>query len=76
MFSNKILCFVDEEEIVESSILPLSENEVELAFYGILKKMTFNGTSRLEKLRFQSRWKSKISILLYRMVSLTILHPF
>jgi hypothetical protein len=56
-----------DEYVVGTSILPLSENELELAIYGILKKECVNTTSRLEKLRFQPHKKSKINIPLCKM---------
>jgi hypothetical protein len=61
---------------VPSSPLPLSENELELEIHGILKKKCMNTTSRLEKLRFQPRRKSKINIPLCRMVPLPVVRPF
>jgi hypothetical protein len=49
---------------------------VELAIHGILKKESVNTTSRLEKLRFQPRQKSKFNIHLCRMVSLLVVRSF
>jgi hypothetical protein len=59
---------------VPSSPLPLSENELELAIHCILKEC-MNTTSRLEKLRFQPRRKSKINIPLRRIVPLPVVRP-
>jgi hypothetical protein len=41
-----------------------------------LKKEKVNCYIRLEKMRFQPRSKSKISIPLCRMISLPVVHPF
>jgi hypothetical protein len=60
---------------VHTSTLPLSENELELEIHGILKECV-NTTSRLEKIRFQPRKKSKINIPLCRMVPLPVVRPF
>jgi hypothetical protein len=62
--------------VVHTSTLPLLEHELELAIHGILKKECMNTTSRLEKLRFQPRRKSKINIPLCRMVALPVVRPF
>ena len=56
--------------------LLLSEDKLELAIHGILKKECTNTTFCLEKLRFQPCKKSKINILLCRMVPLPIVCPF
>jgi hypothetical protein len=53
-----------------------SENELDLAIHGILKKEYVNTTSRLEKLRFQPRKKSKINNPLCRKVPLLVVRPF
>jgi hypothetical protein len=73
-----IFCFgiAEEDGIVDISVVPLSESEVELAIHGILKKESVNTTSRLEKLRFQPCAKSKINNLLCRMISLPVVHPY
>jgi hypothetical protein len=67
---------VEDDDIVDISTIPLSEREVELEIHGILKKVNMNTTSRLEKLRFKPRSKSKINIPLYRMISLLVVRPF
>jgi hypothetical protein len=59
---------------VDTSTSPFSENKVELAIHGILKKESVNTISGLEKLRFQPRQKSKMNISLCRMVLLPIVH--
>jgi hypothetical protein len=64
-----------DDHVVPSSPLPLSVNELELAIHGILKECV-NTTSRLEKLRFQPRRKSKINIPLCRMVPFPVVRPF
>jgi hypothetical protein len=67
---------VEDDNIVDISTIPLSEREVELEIHGILKKESVNITSRLEKLRFKPRSKSKINIPLCRMISLPVVRPF
>jgi hypothetical protein len=71
-------CFViaEEEDIVDTSTIPIFESEVDCEIHGILKKESVNTTSLLEKLRFQPQRKSKITILLCMMVLLPIVRIF
>lgn len=61
---------------MDTSMLHLSKNEVELAMHGFLKKESINSISRFEKLRFRPQQKSKINIPLSRMVSLPMVRLF
>jgi hypothetical protein len=54
----------------------LTQQETDSRLRGLLKKEKVNYYTRLEKMRFQPRSKSKISIRLCRMISLPILRPF
>jgi hypothetical protein len=54
----------------------LSEDQLDLQLHGFLKKETVNTSSRLERLRYQPRAKSKINIPLCRMISLPVVRPF
>ena len=73
-----MVCFICSElgKIMESSELPISRSEVECQIHDILKRETGNSSSRLEKLRFQPRNKSKLNIPLCRMISLPIVRPY
>ena len=73
-----MVCFICSElgKIIESSELLISRSEVECQIHDILKRETGNSSSRLEKLRFQPRNKSKLNIPLCRMVSLPIVRPY
>jgi hypothetical protein len=59
---NFLYGIVEEDGIVDISAIPLSESKVKLAIHGILKKESVNTISRLKKLGFQPRAKSKINI--------------
>jgi hypothetical protein len=47
-----IFVLAKDDDIVDTSTLTLSKNEVELAIHGLLKKESVNTSSCLEKLRF------------------------
>jgi hypothetical protein len=66
----------DFDDVVDTSTLPLSEKEVELAIHCILQKESIHTTSQLEKRRFQPWRKSKFNIPLCRMVLLPVVRPF
>ena len=61
---------------VNAILEPLSQDQLELELHGFLKKETVNTSSRLERLRYQPRAKSKINIPLCRMISLPVVRPF
>jgi hypothetical protein len=54
----------------------LSQHEIDSRLQGLLKKEQVNCATRLEKMRFQPRAKSKINIPLCRMISLPVVRPF
>jgi hypothetical protein len=54
----------------------LTQQEIDTRLRGLLKKEQVNCYSHLERMRFQPRAKSKISIPLYRMINLPIVWPF
>jgi hypothetical protein len=58
------------------AIKPLSQHEIDSRLRGLLKKEQVNCATRLEKMRFQPRAKSKINIPLCRMISLPTVRPF
>lgn len=57
-------------------VLPLSEDQLELQLHAFLKKESVNTSSRLERLRYQPRAKSKLNIPLCRMVPLPVVRHF
>jgi hypothetical protein len=54
----------------------LSQQEIDTRLRGLLKKEQVNCYSHLERMRFQPRAKSKISIPLCCMISLPVVRPF
>ena len=60
-------------DALEDSLL---ERQLKTEIHNILKNNTVSSASRLERLRFHSKWKSKSNISLYMMVSLFVVRSF
>jgi hypothetical protein len=59
---------VEEIESLDALEDSLSEQQLKTKIHNILKNETINTTSRLERLRFHPKCKSKFNIPLYKMV--------
>ena len=61
---------------LDLEVVPLSEDQLEMQLHTFFKKKIVNTSSRLERLRYQPRAKSKFNIPLCRMIALPVVRPF